>query len=110
MVLVYVILLEYFYDDYKRSEGYSDVKGVKRDKNDAYKTILKIEYFKNTGCDERDTKKYGEVFKKLDSIKKVTDNFLNKWEEAREEYLGNPEFGSMLSTGYRYKVGEVEFE
>ncbi len=104
------MLLEYFYDDYKRSEGYSDVEGVKKDKNDSYKTILKMEYLKNTEDTERDTKKYGEFFKKIDNLKNVTDIFLNKWEEAREEYLGNPEFGSMLSTGYRYKVKEVEFE
>lgn len=110
MVLVYVILLEYFYDDYKRSEGYSDVNGVKRSKNDAYKTILKMEYLRNTKDGEKEPKKYEEIFKKLDNLKNVTDNFLNKWKEAREEYLGNPEFGSMLSTGYRYKVEGVEFE
>jgi hypothetical protein len=97
-------MLECFYDDYKRSEGYSDVKGVKRDKNDAYKTILRIEFFRNTEDGEKEPKKYEEFFRLLDSLKNVTDNFLNKWEEVREEYLGKPEFCSMLSTGYRYKV------
>ncbi len=105
------MVLEYFYDDYKRSEGSSEVRGIKKDKMDAYKTILKMEYSKNIEeWEHKDTKKYGELFKKLDSIKNISDTFLGKWAEAREEYLGDPEFGSMFSTGYRFSVQEVDFE
>ena len=63
MVLVYIMLLEYFYDDYKRSDSYSYVEGIQRDKYDAYRTILRIEFFRNTEDGEKEPKKYEEFFK-----------------------------------------------
>ena len=104
---VYVAIIDYFYDDYKRSEGSSDIIGLYKNREIAYKNVLKTEYEKNIdGGQEKRKVKYETLFKSLDTIETFSKKFLEKWEEAREEYLGNPEFGSMYATGHRFQVSE----
>jgi len=110
-MIVYIAVLDYFYDDYKRSEGYSEILFIYKDKNEAYKRMYNEEYKKNLNSrdDEEDLEspnEYTILHRQLKKIIEITDEFINKWGEARDEYLGNPEFGSMLSTGYRGYIKE----
>ena len=134
---VYVMVLDYFYDDYKRPEGSSEIMGVKKGYHDAYKTVFKLEYEKNieyqgedegdyTEDDEADKlaetiaklgrsppmkkkNKYQILYESLDTITEITDEFLSEWRQARENFLGASEFG-IMSSGYRAKVEVCIFE
>ncbi len=116
---VFVGLLEYFYDDYKRSEGYSELVGVFSSKTKAYQATLSKELLKNADYEE-----YDEDEDEAEGVKKVkkipylllsTENqfdkeFLEKWEFERESFLGEPQFGNMRSSGYRFRVDEVTMD
>jgi hypothetical protein len=114
MTTVYVQTLNYFYDDYKRSESKTIVVGVSKDKNTAYRNILTEEYNKNKDYCERDeevkNKDYDFFFNKLKEQKEFSKEFLNKWEDAREAFLGESEFGSLCPTGNRFSLTECVLE
>lgn len=111
MVKVYVMVVDYFEDDYKRSEGYSEIIGVKTHKLEAYKTVIEYEYNKNKNLGGENDDNYKKEFEKL---KKLTENniesFYDNWESVREKMLGEPEFGSLYATGYRGKIKECDLE
>ena len=126
MTEVYVMTLDYYYDDYKRPEGSSEVIGIKKNCIDAYKTIFKLEFEKNSECyndrfvDEfylesfgiprkkgvnaRECK-YRLLYKELGNLIEITDKFLSDWEDARYKALGDSEFG-IHPTGYTAGVSK----
>jgi len=113
---VYVMTLDYFFDDYKRPEGSSEVIGIRSDRNSAYKIVLSKEFEKNYYCrgeftnEEYDknglvTKegKYRLLYMALQTLLDVSDDFIGRWETAKYEAVGDSEFGVMPS-GYTANV------
>lgn len=99
------MVIDFYCDDYKRAEGRSEIMGVTCDKVEAYKKVLGLEYEKN----ENDDEKYKKMYEKIGTIdKKNLDKFYEKWRNCRDEALGDPEFGSIYSTGFRAYVEECE--
>ena len=129
---VYIMSLDYFYDDYKRPEGSSDIVGVTKNESKAYLEVFKIEYKRNIDTiyedideeDEEDqeedqkedqkedykkeikSSEYTKLYKQLE-LKEFTKEFISSWETARENFLGESEYG-VMSTGYRASVTEHE--
>lgn len=117
-MIVYTVTIDYFYDDYKRAEGSSEVEGVYTDKNIAMKTLIKTEYEKNVELiseeveiteeddDYERYKKYTEKYNEFMSLDIISDEQLEKWKEATKTFLGEPEF-TTRATGYYGNVQEM---
>ena len=104
---VYVPVINYYYDDYKRSEGSSTIIGVFSDYKIGLLTVLKTEYLDNLGYWEEDKEnEYYILYNSLDSVVEFSDRFLSKWAEARELVLGDSEFGGLFASGYRYTISQ----
>lgn len=104
-MIVYVMVIDYYEDDYKRAEGHSEILGVTDDKLEAYKKVLSMEYERNENGD----KEYEKLYEKIESITlKNVDEFYEEWRDCRDEALGDPEFGGLRSTGHRAYVKECE--
>lgn len=126
------MIIDDFDDDYKRPEGGSSVVGVKKNYQDAWKKVLIEEFKLNKDYSvleeegEKDEKidmsklsqrvkkrieqqsKYKELGKKLETIT-INDNFISQWNEARNDYLGEAEFG-ITSSGNRGYVECCELD
>jgi hypothetical protein len=136
MTTIYIVLLDYWYDDYKRAEGSSSVVGVFTDKNKAYRIGLKEEaennlIYHNDRLPEKDSDEsdkdpdneseesdetdeepataYKKKTKELDTCEVFDDAFMETWEEIREDYLGEPEY-TMNSSGYRFQIQEAKLD
>jgi hypothetical protein len=121
MTEIYVMSLNYYYDDYKRPEGSSEIIGIKKNLVDAYKTVFKLEFEKNlewyeTFMDERLSKitpvpenKYRIMYKKLNELIEITDEFISEWDDARCDALGESEFG-INPSGYTAGVSKFILE
>ncbi len=141
---VFVMTLDYFDDDYKCPEGGSEVLGVERKADKAWKTVLTREFEKNkplrvdddrtdeekerahaemmaaapnetakkklkTSFDEfkKRTGPYLALGEKLKTMTTISKEFINEWNEAREAFLGDSEFG-VKPTGHTADVREFE--
>lgn len=101
---IYVAVLNYFYDCYKRSEGSSEVLSIKKDRIFTYRNALKTEYRQNRDYFEKNSKSYKKLYLSLDNESNFDATFMGAWEEAREEALGDPIYGAMVNTGYRISI------
>jgi hypothetical protein len=125
MTILYTAVLDYYYDDYKRSESSSVVVGVFDDKLTAYKACmthehrentqhLDLTYTENLKLDniEYAFNKYTDILNKIIALTEITNDFDFKktiilYEEAREIVIGEPEFTGLYGTGYRINITEI---
>jgi len=136
---VYVMVIDYTYDDYKRASSSSEIIGVKKSFQSAWKTVLMkeaklnkrfdafgedgeyeteidisklckddLEYYKTAEKEIKRQLKYKQLVKKLETTT-IDDEFIKSWEEARCDFLGQPEFG-MTASGYRAYVNKSQVE
>lgn len=106
-MIVYVMIIDFYFDDYKLSESSSNILGVTDNKIEAYKKVLKQEYMENfeDGCNNE---AYKKMYEKIESIDENINEFYNEWMKYRDLALGHPRYGGMSSTGYRAYVKECE--
>jgi hypothetical protein len=102
---VYVGVLDFYEDDDKRIDASSQIVGVFTTKEEVYRETLSREIVENFHFKSK-KHAYLEQWTAIQDQMVFDEKFKERWEEQREDYLGEPEF-QMFSTGYRYHIKEV---